>query len=478
MKIWLFLISVLISVNFLFSKNNELNSSNSTPPDTTITPTDTSGGFSYFYTEEEESKYLNFKPILGLGIGTITYYGDVKDVYHSSPIVGLKTYNFSVAKGLRSFLDVEFRILKGSLTGNERSLNRNLNFKTDFLSGGVSLSYNFEHILKKKDLLLDYKKQRKLIPYLSLGIETFSFNSKADLLDSEGNKYFYWKDGSIRNILEGSASEEQSVILTRDYKYETDLREMNNDGLGKYDLQAFAIPIDASIELQIHERVKLRLGTTYHYNLSDLVDDVSNSGVGIRNGKYSGDSYLYTYFAFKLDIFSSEKEIEEPILQFETTDKNIDDIVLSDEDNDGIDDLKDKCIETPKGITVDSLGCPFDDDKDGFANFKDDELQTPKDSITNLKGVELSEEEITALSDSSDAIFYHQICAYYPSMCGIEMHRLTIEEVPAKFIFLDEDADGYISIDEASKAIDTFFDMKSDLTIDDIYELTEFFFGQ
>lgn len=470
----------LLSTSLLFSQNNSGSSSNSntTPPDSSITPIDTTDSFDFFYTEEEENKFLNFKPIIGLGVGVITYYGDVQDVYNSNPIVGLKAYNLSVAKGLRSFLDVEFRILKGSLTGNERGLNRNLNFKTDFLSGGISLSYNFEHLLKKEDLLIDYKKQRKLIPYISIGFETFSFNSKADLMDSNGNIYNYWSDGTIRNIAEGSASEEKSLILTRDYEYETDLRELDNDGLGKYDLQAFAIPLDASVELQVHERLQLRLGATYHYNLNDLVDDVSSAGTGARAGNGRTDSYLYTYVTFKFDIFSSVKEIDEDFLEFNTNTDEIDAIVLGDEDEDGVNDLLDLCYFTPKGIEVDTSGCPFDDDNDGFANYRDDELTTPKDSITNLRGVQLSEEEILALSDSTNAINYDEICLYYPSMCGLDLHRLSMDDMPDKFVFLDEDGDNYISIDEVSKAIDTFFDMKSDLTIDDIYELTEFFFGQ
>jgi len=480
MRIYLILIVFLFSANLLFSQNNSgsTSKSNTTPPDSSITPADTSDSFDFFYTDEEENKFLNYKPIIGLGIGVISYYGDVRDVYYANPIVGLKAYNLSVSKGLRSFLDVEFRILKGQLTGNERTADRNLNFKTDFLSGGVSLSYNFEHLLRKKDLLLDYKKQRKLIPYISIGIETFSYNSKADLKDDKGNTYHYWKDGTIRNISEGSDVEERSVILTRDYKYETDLREMDNDGLGKYDLQAFAIPLDASLELQIHERVQLRLGATYHYNLSDLVDDVSNAGTGIRAGNGKTDSYLYTYFTFKFDIFSSEKEIEQNILEFNSSNFDMDAIVMGDEDDDGVDDLHDLCYFTPKGVEVDTSGCPYDDDKDGFPNYRDEELNTPKDSITNCRGVELSEEEILALSDSTNAINYDEICKYYPSMCGIDLHRLTMDDIPEKFVFLDEDGDNYISIDEVSKAIDIFFDMKSDLTIDDIYELTEFFFGQ
>ena len=39
-----------------------------------------------------------------------------------------------------------------------------------------------------------------------------------------------------------------------------------------------------------------------------------------------------------------------------------------DEDKDGVTDEKDKCLNTPEGATVDSVGCPMDTDKDGVVD--------------------------------------------------------------------------------------------------------------
>ncbi len=43
-----------------------------------------------------------------------------------------------------------------------------------------------------------------------------------------------------------------------------------------------------------------------------------------------------------------------------------------DEDKDGVNDSRDKCPNTPKGIKVDGNGCPFDKDLDGVLDFEDD----------------------------------------------------------------------------------------------------------
>jgi hypothetical protein len=41
---------------------------------------------------------------------------------------------------------------------------------------------------------------------VSFGIMGFEFLSKTDLKDRNGNTYYYWSDGSIKNMAEGSAN--------------------------------------------------------------------------------------------------------------------------------------------------------------------------------------------------------------------------------------------------------------------------------
>lgn len=42
-----------------------------------------------------------------------------------------------------------------------------------------------------------------------------------------------------------------------------------------------------------------------------------------------------------------------------------------DTDKDGVSDKKDKCNDTPPGVTVDAMGCPLDKDTDGIADYLD-----------------------------------------------------------------------------------------------------------
>ncbi|MBN2668371.1 MAG: hypothetical protein JXR60_04000 [Bacteroidales bacterium] len=471
MKKYLLAIWLTWSITLSFS---QVDTSFVSPPDTS------DNGFDYFYTEEERSKYLNYKPIISVGTGVLKFYGDVRDVYGKSPIMGNTAVNLGISRDLNNFLTVHFNATYGNLSGLESSTDRNLNFKTEILNGALLLSYNFYHLLKKPDMLLEYKKQRKLIPEIAIGLSAFNFSSKADMKDAYGNTYHYWSDGTIRNLPENPQNETKSLVLQRDYSYETDLRELDLDGLGKYTKAAFAVPIDVSINYQLHERAMIKFGSTYYFVVNDNIDNVSPAGIDNRKGKSGGDNYLYTYASIKLDLFSNEKEVYEDATYY-VSPEIIDALLAEDEDGDGVADIWDKCLETPKGIAVDDFGCPFDDDQDGFANYRDKELNTEKDSITNMEGVKLTPEEWQAYSDTSDAIAYYEICDYYPSMCydhPSERYRNMFVKIPDKFINLDEDKDGYISIEEVSKAIDEFFNMTSSLTIDDIYELTEFFFSQ
>ncbi|MHC1739207.1 MAG: OmpA family protein [Ignavibacteriaceae bacterium] len=58
----------------------------------------------------------------------------------------------------------------------------------------------------------------------------------------------------------------------------------------------------------------------------------------------------------------------------------------NDSDGDGVVDSKDACPETPLGIKVDLLGCPFDIDKDGVPDYLDECPNTPQDVKVDLAG--------------------------------------------------------------------------------------------
>lgn len=435
------------------------------PPDTTKNPYE----YLLLDTNPQIEKPI-YKPVLGIGRGVFTFFGDIKDNYSSNPLVGRYALIGSVSRNLNSFLELNFNITYGKLTGNSHTPSSNINFLSEVLIGGANLNYNFKNLIKKPG---------DAMPYISLGFESFEFNSKADMYDANGKLYNYWSDGTIRDVSENNNNELTSKIIQRDYKYETDLRELNLDGLGKYPQVAFAIPIDFGFKLQFSNRLSAKIGATYHLTFNSNVDNVSNKGEGIRKGSKKNDNILITYVSIHFDLFSPPKltaiELHYGDIEFASID-------AEDEDDDGIVDLWDECPQTPPGVEVNPKGCPLDKDNDGIPDYIDKELESAKNAIVNLEGVTYTEEQLITASNTPDAVPINKICDYYPSLCkettGVKQFKTMYLDIPEKFKPVDLNNDGYISIEELNIAVDKFFDFGTNFTIDDIYELNNFFFDQ
>jgi hypothetical protein len=67
-------------------------------------------------------------------------------------------------------------------------------------------------------------------------------------------------------------------MLQRDYEYESNLRgNAEYDwGMGEYPKYTFAIPLEVGLDFWISNRVLFRVGTSYHFVFTDLIDHVSS----------------------------------------------------------------------------------------------------------------------------------------------------------------------------------------------------------
>lgn len=315
-----------------------------------------------------------FRPSLSLNTGMIGYFGDVGklDGLSRSP-----SLNFGQSISLISPLSEEFSIrafaLFGKVTEEERIQNGNANFSTSILMGGLSVSYNFGHLLPE---------DRWIEPYFGVGISTFEFNSKADLTDANGNTYHYWSDGTIRNLPESAPDKSSAILLERDYSYESDLRATGEEGL-PYAQRGLTLPLSAGANLKINDFFTLNMGTEFHISFTDDIDHISEGG---RNGN---DHFLYSSVGLMYNLHHKKKKRNgiESEMEFEGLD-------FEDEDADGIADILDQCPFTAKGIAIDEYGCPIDSDNDGVADYLDEEPFSEEGVAVNLEGVALSDVEI------------------------------------------------------------------------------------
>ena len=327
-----------------------------------------------------------YSPTIGLGVGIFKFYGDILDADRGNPLIGNIAYDIHVKQRLNPFLLAKFYVLFGTISANERSAERNLNFKSNINVGGFSLEYNFNHFLPEK---------RIVSPFISLGIESVEFLSKTDLYDANGVEYNYWSDGSIRNLPENDPNASNSVVIQRDYVYETDMRELNYDGKGKYTERTFAIPISIGFTTHMTDHIDFTLGTALHFTFTDQIDNIIDESSGERIGSQDpnggNDKFLMSSFSISYNFKKHDKEDE--ITEF-TEDIDYLEFDSDDEDNDGIIDFIDECPGTPSGVEVDNKGCPLDDDEDLVPNYRDDELETREGVPVTPKGVEMTDDMI------------------------------------------------------------------------------------
>jgi len=410
-----------------------------------------------------------YKPVIGISGGILNFNGDVSNAF-PTPLIG----NYALQVKVSSFIDdqrnfvANFSLLTGALTGNERSsenLDRNLNFRSSIITFGISLEYNFGHFIRRN--------KPSFMPFISLGFENISFSSKGDLFDGSGLEYNYWSDGSIRSISENRKNQEPGTVVYRDWNFETDLREQDFWGLGNYSQNAFAIPIDLGLDFYPTDRVKLRFGYSYHFTTTDLIDNVSSLGDPVE-GDNKNDAYSFSYITLHLDLFSEPKVITEELMFAELGD--FDYTMFEDMDGDGVYDGSDLCPETPMEAMVDTSGCPLDGDKDGIPDYMDEEMDSEEGALVNDQGVTLTEEQLIALLALRDAVPREDLDLYFKAQQ--EGQRMSLESMPEKFKSLDLDGDNYLSFDELLGSIDDFFDFSSELEVEEVYLVINFFFLQ
>lgn len=248
-------------------------------------------------TKLPEKPDATHKPRIGLGAGIFTYFGEVRDNSFSHVFTSSMGYELIVSRNITNSFGLDLRVIYGNISVNERGAGRNYNFKSEIWNGSANIVYNFAGL---------YKRPRVIQPFISAGIAYLNFSSKTDMLSATGIQYHYWTDGTIRDLDQDDANAENAVILQRDYEYETDLREQNLDGLGKYKQYSLSIPISAGLNFRVSNRVFMKLSTTYFYNFTDLIDNISDAGEGNRKGNSAKDNFMFTSLSFSYALWSEE----------------------------------------------------------------------------------------------------------------------------------------------------------------------------
>jgi len=341
------------------------------------------------FAQEGESGNRASTPTVGVGVGALSIYGDINDNNYNSPFGGNPGINVYIIQPISTIFDVRINFLSGNIKEEERSLDRNVNFKSEIRGFSANLEYNFSNFLPEN---------RKVTPLISVGVEAIEFNPKSDLEAFGGEPYNYWSDGTIRNIDENSANASQAIVIQRDFKYETDIRESGLNGSTTYAERAFSIPVSLGVNMHLNDQFNFRLESTLRYTFTDNIDGLSRKTderiVGNRKANSRNDILFFGGFSLS---YNFQKVEGADIDQYDKKGKSDPfDFLASgnteDYDGDDVIDLIDICPNTPKDVQVDSVGCPVDSDGDGVPDYLDEEVNTEYPEFANDKGVEMTDD--------------------------------------------------------------------------------------
>ncbi len=437
--------------------------------------------------QEDRNTFRSKLPVVSIAPGVFHFLGDIGYSHPNEPFLGKTGFQIELQQQSKSRLSISAILLSGQVIGDEQNRNRALNFRSSIVAEGIMLRFDF--INRKKT-------DQTLIPYLTAGVEYVFFHTFADLKDAEGNPYHYWDDGSIRNVGQSDTAAHRAVKLRRDYLYETDIRDANLDGFGKYSQGTWAFPLGAGVRFVISPKISLHLSTVWHLISSDLIDGITDKSEGLRKGNSRNDNIIFSSVALRYDLAAWTTNKSKNGYRPNKNDlRDVDFKALANEDadSDGIPDIKDDSSATPASKEVDANGKPIDKDNDGIPDYRDLELNSAQNAVVSVDGITITEEMIEAKfqKDSLAALpalveyiqSYDRLLQRNPGFEKQEVQRLHSEnplrnKIPALYQRLDSDSNEYISPTEISTAIDEYMAGKSTYSIPEFYDLIDFFFLQ
>jgi len=428
-------------------------------------------------------------PVISIAPGVFYFLGDVGYSHLNQPFNLHSGFQIEVQKHSDKNLSFALFLMSGHVSGEGTATDQAVNFRSSILSEGLMLRYDFNSRTHNHQVLT---------PYITGGIEYVFFNPRSDLKDADGNTYHNWSDGTIRNISENDTSGAAPLLLHRDYKYETALRDANVDGQGRFRASALGFPLGAGVRFRISSRCSMNFSSVCHIIQSDQVDGVTSKGRGDRQGNSRNDKFFFSSVSFRYDLSAPRdvvrKHSNDYKVQYDDV-KNVDfdKMAKDDADNDGVPDIRDESSATPLNVRVDANGVALDTDGDGIPDFRDKEENTAYSSLVNEDGVTITEEMIQeqlrkdSLAALPAVIEYIHAVDRQSKLEGFRPGTQLVSKdgspevkvtIPSAYVPIDTDNNGVISPKEISSAIDDYLKGSSRYSVKEFYDLIDFFFKQ
>lgn len=239
---------------------------------------------------------------VGLSGGIVHYIGDLANektfpmsAMNAGSAITIRNFiNNPRVSGVRyTKLDLQVRFSwhrlqydETSPIGNKKGIElrnylRGINFRNDLFGTELGLTYNIIPNSKSK------LSKPKFSYFFMAGVGVFYGKPKADLFRGAidlNNRYYYWKDGTIRDAAENTKG--IGNVIKKDGEYETDLSKWRTEGqgyskesnstTGTYSNWNIGLPFGAGVRYMVNKYFTLTAEFNYYYFLTDYLDDVSD----------------------------------------------------------------------------------------------------------------------------------------------------------------------------------------------------------
>ncbi len=299
--------------------------------------------------QEKKEKIAKFF----IGINTIqnTYFGVLNEKPYAFSVNNNYAFSGDLGINYRRII-IALNYENGNFSENKADQKDHRNFLSKYSKYSASLSYK-----------IPLGKGLSLVP--GVGVSSWNTSVNTDTLNSTGKSYYYWKDGSIRNLPETYSNYLNPNVSyqKRDYNYETHLGNKT----------FISIPLKLAVNFDLSPRFSLYAGVCFNYVLSNNID-LMNSGVKnyiLQN--YFGASYVFMRKPDPDKMTKDQKAMYKRLSEQDT-------------DGDGVVDFEDDCPTEGKEGKVDRRGCPDDNDNDGIIDSKDKEAKSAKHAVVDTEG--------------------------------------------------------------------------------------------
>lgn len=334
---------------------------------------------------------ITFSQHISLNTGMYNYQGDLKSTDKVKSVSNWKWgYGLNIGKQFKNGIELNVAFDLFRLGLNEVKLDSNRNFQSDIKSISGSFLYH-----------LNVRKDSKVTPYVGIGLGTILFSSAADVTDKNGETYYYWSDGSIRNEVENYENAFTSKKLKRDYNFESATTKGN----------ALLVKAIFGVDFKTGNQTAFGINGSYNYTMTDELDNFVNGGK---------DAFLYAGVSFKF-FFDRITALQEKNKPYKNVDYN--EIRYGDVDQDKVKDWTDEEQNTPKNAKVKGNGKAVDSDKDGVPDYADLEPNTPDTAFADANGIALTDEQ-----------FYIYYLLYIGDIYPVsEFYVKNFHKIPAKY---------------------------------------------